>query len=132
MNPLVSGKHLSTTEPLFGSGSECIFQTVQLFRPAISPMKKVKFPKIAEGKHVVLRIQKTGIVETRNALKVRCQKQVIEGVTIPNGYEIWIPQGCVDMVRNPFSNIPTVGVDAWKINEVLRFLVMEELRKSDR
>jgi hypothetical protein len=95
-------------------------------------MKKVKFPKIAEGKHVVLRIQKTGIVETRNALKVRCQKQVIEGVTIPNGYEIWIPQGCVDMVRNPFSNIPTVGVDAWKINEVLRFLVMEELRKSDR
>jgi hypothetical protein len=97
----------------------------------LSP-KTVRFPKIAEGKHVVLRIQKTGIVETRNALKVRCQKQVIEGVTIPNGYEIWIPQGCVDMVRNPFSNIPTVGVDAWKINEVLRFLVMEELRKSDR
>jgi len=99
--------------------------TCDKFKPKI-----INIPKVKDGEYVTLSIQRGGIIETRNALKVRCVKQEIMGVTIPNGYEIWIPNGCLELIQNMSCLTPKISIESWKANEVLRFLFMEGLRNG--
>lgn len=85
--------------------------TCDKFKP-----KLIHIPKIEGDNMVTIEIQKGGIIETKKALLVRCTKQIIEGVTIPNGYEVWIPAGCVELIicvmksglNNPKGSIDNV------------------------
>lgn len=88
--------------------------------------KLVKFPKVDPEKHFKIRIQKTRIEQSPNAIRIRCTKQIIEGIIIPNGFEIWMP-GSIESVQNRYSNIPFVHVPGWKLNDILKFIVMEGL-----
>jgi hypothetical protein len=77
-----------------------------------------------------LKIQRGKIIETKKALKVRCVKQEIEGVIIPQGFEVWLPNESIEGLVNGFSMTPIAQVWGWKLNQVLKFLFMEELRNG--
>lgn len=93
-------------------------------------VKTVKFPKLKEHDLYDLYVQRTGMIETKNALMVRCVKQKIEGVVIPNGLEIWIPSIGITSVHNSFSSNPFVHIPGWKLQGVLKMIVMEGLRNG--
>ena len=65
--------------------------------------KRIKIPKVEKQTKVY--INRTGITETRKALKVVCKKQTIEGIEIPQGYEIWLPGLSIESVNNSFSSV---------------------------
>lgn len=90
----------------------------------------MKIPKVNPDHLVDVIVQRTGMIETKKALLVRCVKQEIEGVTIPNGYEIWIPDQGITSVRNGFSSRPFVRVPGWKMNQILRTLYIDQLRNG--
>mgnify|MGYP003618714600 FL=1 len=68
------------------------------------------------------------MVETKNALRVICKKQIIEGLEIPQGYEIWIPNSNIQTVTNAFSSNPFVNIEPWKMNQILRTFAIDKLR----
>lgn len=101
--------------------------------PKAIPLKTAKIisiPKVDPDKVYDLRIQRTGIVETGKALRVRCVKQEVEGVTIPRGYEVWLPYECGEGIIKGFSSEPVVHVWGWKMNQILRTLYLEGLRNG--
>ena len=99
--------------------------------PKEIPFKKsIKIPRVDPDKVYDLKIQRTGIVERPKALMIRCVKQEIEGVTIPRGYEVWLPNEGINSVLKGFSSEPIVHVWGWKLNEILRTLYMEGLRNA--
>lgn len=87
---------------------------------------KIRIPKVTKA--TWLTIQRGQIVETKKAMKVRFQKQTIEGVTIPQGFEQWLPGECIETIRSQFSSSPSVLVEAWKVNEILRTLYIDTLK----
>lgn len=90
--------------------------------------KSIKIPKVNPTDLIEIQIYKTGIIETKNgATLIRCKKQVIEGVTIPRGFEFWNREGYID---REFTANPVFLVRGEKLNEILRFLVMEGLRNG--
>lgn len=99
----------------------------------VSLKKTIKFPKwIPTEKSTAYKliIQRGRIVETKNALRVRAQKQVVAGITIPNGFEIWVPNAQIESIIGDSSSVPYVFLDEWKINEVLKTIFMEGLRNG--
>lgn len=92
--------------------------------------KTFKLPKLNEQHLYDVYVQRTGMIETKKALMVRCVKQTIEGVEIPNGFEMWIPQLGISSVHNGFSSRPFVHVPGWKLQGILKMLVMEKIRKQ--
>jgi DNA replicative helicase MCM subunit Mcm2 (Cdc46/Mcm family) len=91
--------------------------------------KSIRFPKVDPEKHFRINVQRTGIEQSPNAIRVRCIKQEIKGIIIPNGFEIWMP-GSILSVMNQYSRNTYVLLPGWKLNEVLKFLVMEGLRNG--
>lgn len=90
----------------------------------------IKIPKVnPDHLHDVL-IFRTGMIESKNALLVRCQKQIIDGVSIPSGFEIWVPNANTASVSRSFSSRPIIHVIGWKLNEVLRTLYIDQLRNG--
>lgn len=90
---------------------------------------KIKIPKVDPDKSFRLYIQRGQIVETKKAMRVRLKKQVVEDVLIPEGFEVWIPEGIVECIVNPFSSTPKVAIPGWKLNQVLRTLVIDKLKR---
>jgi len=91
---------------------------------------KIRIPKFNDNDLIDVYIQRTGMIETKGALLVRCVKQEIEGITIPRGYEIWIPGGCLLSVQRQYSSSPFVHVSGWKMNQILRTMVIDKLRNN--
>lgn len=89
-----------------------------------------KLPKLDHDKWVEVVIQRGGYVDTGKATHVRCQPQEIEGVAIPQGFEIWVPFGSILGPHRSHSTRPGVYIKGWKINEVLKTIVMEGLRNG--
>lgn len=89
--------------------------------------KKIRIPKLNPEHLYDVKIQRGGVIETKNAVMVRCIKQEIEGVTIPNGFEIWIP-GNINSIYRGFSSVPLVHVPGWKLNSILKMLVLNSIR----
>lgn len=75
-----------------------------------------------------VKIQRQGIVETKGAMKVLCKKQEIEGITIPSGFEIWLPGQNIESVKKSFSHIAEIDVPDWKMNEILKMLYLNQIR----
>lgn len=96
----------------------------------ISHSNRIKIPKVNPDYLIDVFVYRTGMIETKNALLVRCQKQTIEGVEIPAGYEIWLPGIGTSSVHNSFSSRPFVHVPGWKINEILRTFYIDRLRNG--
>ena len=92
--------------------------------------RPVRIPKVNPDHLIDIIIQRGGMIETRNALLVRCIKQDIEGLTIPNGYEIWLPNQSAATINNGFSSRPIAHVPGWKVNEILRTLFIDKLRNG--
>lgn len=95
-----------------------------------SVKRRMAIPRVDPEKAYDIFIYRTGMIETKNALLVRCKKQEIEGITIPRGYEIWVPSAGETSVRNGFSSNPYIHIAGWKINEVLRTLYIDQLRNG--
>lgn len=93
-------------------------------------MKTIHIPRVNPNTNFTVTILRSGIVETEKALKVRLAKQEIAGVTIPNGFEIWIPESSVLAIDAAHSNSPTVWVPGWKLNKVLKYIYIEGLRNA--
>lgn len=91
---------------------------------------RIKIPKVNPDKLITVFVYRTGMIETKNALMVRCQKQTIEGINIPAGYEIWLPGQGTPCVYNSFSSRPFVHVPGWKVNEILRTFYIDNLRNG--
>lgn len=91
-------------------------------------LNTMRLPKVNPVHLIDVIVQRTGMIETKNALLVRCVKQVIEGITIPQGYEIWLPNQCAESIKNRFSSRPIAYVPGWKINEILRTFYIDQLR----
>lgn len=90
--------------------------------------KSIKIPKVNPDELHEVQIFRTGNILTKNgATLIRCKKQVIEGVTIPSGFEFWNREGYID---KEFSANPVFYVRGHKLNEILRFIVMEGLRNG--
>ncbi len=90
--------------------------------------KSFKIPRLKPDDLFEVEIYRTGVIETRNgATLIKCKKQVIEGVTIPRGFEFWNSEG---YIHNEFSANPTFMCRGWKLNEVLKHIVMEGLRNG--
>jgi hypothetical protein len=62
--------------------------------------KSIKIPKVDPNGLYDLKIQRGKIIETKKALKVRCVKQEIEGVIIPQGFEVWLPNESIEGLVN--------------------------------
>lgn len=90
-------------------------------------VKTIRFPKLEHGKLYSLRIQKQGYEITPKSIKVRCRKQLVEGVEIPNGFEIYIAGG---LVHHEFSSSPIAEIFGWQLEKILKMLVMEGLRRG--
>lgn len=93
-------------------------------------VKSFKLPKVKPDGLFEVVVQRTGMIETKNALIVHCQKQVIEGVTIPQGFEICLPNQNEGCIKNSYSSRPIALVDGWKLNQILKLIVMEGLRNG--
>lgn len=89
--------------------------------------KIVKFPKVDPNELFDVLIQKGGIIDTGKAYRLRCRAQIIEGIKIPNGHEFWTPT-CV--ITKQFAANPVAHIKGHIINDMLRFLVMEGLRRG--
>lgn len=89
-------------------------------------MNTIKIPRIAT-KSVWIEVQRQGMIETRKAVRVKCKKQIIEGIEIPSGFELWVP-GSIEDIRNGFSTICKISVDDWQINPILKKLYLDKLR----
>lgn len=94
-----------------------------------SVAKKFHLPKVDPQGLFAFKIHRTGIIETRKAFKVILNKQIFEGVVIPNGIEIWIPNNA-GYIDKQFSSEPEVQIRGWKVNEFIKMLVMEGLRNG--
>lgn len=92
-------------------------------------VNRIKIPKCDPKKTYHLIIQRGGIEESNKAYKVLCQKQVIEGVTIPQGYEVWIPSSG-STISHEYSSRPMIFIPDWKLNDILRKLYLDELRNG--
>lgn len=99
--------------------------TCNKFKP-----KTFKLPKLDPEELFLIKIQRGQIVETKGAMRVRCCKQELEGVIIPNGFEIWIPGGTTSSIKKSFSSSPEVLIPGWKLNGILKLIVMEGLRNG--
>jgi hypothetical protein len=94
-------------------------------------MKTIKFPKFKDEALVDVVIQRGGFTYTDTAAHVRCQKQTIEGVEIPEGFDFWYPaQGGQYEVFREYSSRPFVHVPGWKMNELLRSLIIRKLKNK--
>lgn len=89
----------------------------------------MRIPKSNPKKTYKLVIQRGGIEETAKAYKVICQKQEIEGVTIPQGFEVWIPNSG-SFLDHTFSSRPMIDIPNWKLDEILRKLYLDGLRNG--
>ena len=90
--------------------------------------KTFKIPRLKEDDLYEVQIYRTGIIETKKgATLIRLKKQVIEGVTIPKGTEIWSYHGYID---KEFTANPVYKMQGRKLNELLKYLVMEGLRNA--
>jgi len=92
--------------------------------------KTVRFPKLIHTNVYEIKIQRGQIAETKKACRFRLIKQEIEGVTIPNGFEVWIPGLSASGVKNSFSLTPSVLIGGWQLEPILKMLVMEGLRNQ--
>ena len=92
-------------------------------------MQKINIPKVDPKKVYKLIIQRGGLVESKNALRVRLQRQTVAGLLIPEGFEMWAPGQALSSINGQSSHSPTVMVEGWKVNEVLRTIFIDELRK---
>lgn len=92
--------------------------------------KAFRLPKLNPTEQYAVKIQRGQIVETKGAMRVRCCKQEIEGVQIPNGFEIWIPGANTACISRSFSLTPQILIPGWKLNGILKMIVMEGLRNG--
>ena len=96
------------------------------------PASIIKIPKVDPAKSFEILINRTGIIETPKALVVTCKKQIIEGVTIPSGYEIIVPNATLLSVDFGFSSSPRIDIPGWKLNAILRTLYLDSLRNENK
>lgn len=89
--------------------------------------KTVKFPKLNHNDLYSIRIQRGGYEVTPKAIKVKCAKQEIEGVEIPRGFEIYIAGG---FIHHEFEASPVAEIYGWQLEQILKMLVMEGLRRG--
>jgi len=92
-------------------------------------MKTIKFPKLDPKGYTNLYVQKSQkIPETYKAACFRLKKQVVEGIEIPEGTDVWFPNMCSSSVHAPNSPSPYINAPNWKLNEVLKSLVLKSIR----
>lgn len=90
----------------------------------------MKMPKVDPNDWIELIIQRGGIYEGDKLTRVKLQSQEIQGMKIPQGFELLVPaSGCLG-VSNGNSSRPHLYVKGWKINEVLRTLYIDKLRNG--
>lgn len=92
--------------------------------------QKIRIPKVDPTKVYDIVIQRGQIVETEKAMRVRLQKQVIAGLTIPEGFEAWLPGEGVSLINGQSSSRPIVTIKGWKVNEILRTVYLDKLRNG--
>lgn len=95
-------------------------------RPKRSIPKKFSIPKVDESNLFNLVIQRGNIVQTDNAIKVYLAAQEFEGVKIPRGFEVWAPNKDA-FITKEYSAFPQIVLRGWKVNEILRTLVIRNL-----
>lgn len=90
--------------------------------------KSIKIPKVNSDDLYDLKIYRTGIIQTKKgATLIRLKGQIIEGVQIPRGLELWSYRGYID---KEFTANPIYKIGGNELNNLLRHLVMEGLRNG--
>lgn len=88
--------------------------------------KKIKIPKVIENDYYSLEINRGDIIETvRGATRITCKRQIIEGIEIPKGLQIWLRDG---YISNEFSGIAQFEIRGVDLNPILKKLYLDKLR----
>lgn len=93
-------------------------------------MIPIKIPKFADvEKYDLLTVQyiKRGTRQVRNAMEIVLDKQTILGIEIPKGTKVYVPiRSCiVGTIHQDKAHI-----HKWKINELLRTIIIDNLKKK--
>jgi len=96
--------------------------------PAAPPSRTFKVPYVDPSELFDLDIYRTGVIDTRKAMRVRLRKQVFNGIEIPDKTEVWCPGGCV--ITGEFSSRPKASIRGAQINPILRTVVIDQLRSD--
>lgn len=87
------------------------------------PSKPIKIPTVNKDEFITLLHQGHRFIKLRDSAKVRLKKQAVAGVTIPEGFETYIPLWSYQGETNR-----VIKVKGWKVNEILRTLYLQGLR----
>jgi len=90
--------------------------------------KTFKIPKFNPDSFQAFKVLRGGIFDNGKATKLTLARQTVAGVNVPK-IEIWLPNDSFFFDMH-FSTNPEVNIKGWKVNDLMKFFVMEGLRNG--
>lgn len=95
---------------------------------------KIKIPKVNPDLLYEFEIRRDKIIEVNkwkfSALRVFLKKQIFMGIEIPVDFEVFIRNASIESIKNKFSHNCKINIHGHQVNQILRTLTIDKLRKN--